>query len=495
MLWVFAALACRLRGGEPPAGDALIAWGDDHDGDGYAQSVDDCDDHDEDVHPGAHETCGNGRDDNCNGTPDGCDWSGEHVLVGTELSGTEAHSAMGASLAVCDANGDDVDDVVTVAPYYDDVAGAVYVFYGPITADRDATHADYTLLGGEENQLAGLFVECRRDVDGDGIADVLVGEPSREVGGTGGKVYVVPGGGVGRDYIASGASSVWTGADSSDRLGYDLVAIAADDDPTDELAAAVGPNTVGPNRFGAVYVFDDAEPGVHDSDDAAAYVYGAKGDRVDFVVGNAGDLDGDGWEELVVTGNDRVVAEVLVFRAPFVGPISKSDADARIVGGEAGDVWSGIGQADLDNDGRDDLFVANPNDRQVGKAYAFFSPIEQDTNVADADMGIAADEEHYDVGSDVTSPGDVDGDGAADLLVGAPGNGGVFLLYGGGAGAYDLATDAQAWWQSGNEASWAGGTIGAGDVTGDGIVEFVIGAANAGEQHKGSITIVPGFRI
>jgi len=484
-----------LRGGDAPAGDALIAWGDDHDGDGYAESVDDCDDHDKDVHPGAEETCGNGHDDNCNGAADGCDWSGEHVLVGTQLSGTDANAALGANLAVCDANGDGVDDVVTVAPYYEDTAGAVYVFYGPITADRDARHADYTLVGTNENQSAGLSVDCRRDVDGDGIADVLVGEPSRELGGTGGTVYLVPGGGVGRLYISSEASSVWIGADPSDRLGYDLVAIAADDDHTDEFAASLGPNTVGPNRFGAVHVFDDAEPGVHDSGDAAAYIYGVQANRLDFVVGNAGDLDGDGLEELAVTGNDLVVAEVLLFAAPFVGHISKSDADVQIVGGEAGDVWSGIGHADLDNDGRDDLFVANPNDRQVGKAYAFFSPIEQHTNVADADMAIAADGDHYDVGSDVTCPGDIDGDGAADLLVGAPGNGGVFLLYGGGPGAYDLATDAQAWWQSSNESSWAGGTIAAGDVTGDGGVEFVIGAANAGEHHEGSITIVPGFRI
>ena len=494
MLWVFAALACRLRDGEPPAGDAPVGWGDDADRDGYHASVD-CDDHNRRVHPGAEEICVNGRDDNCNGTADGCDWSGDHVLEGTELWASEKYAGLGSTLAICDANGDGVDDVVTSAPGSYAGTGAVYVFHGPITEDREARDADYVLMGTTTGLWTGFSVDCRRDVDGDGLTDILVGAPTWDPPGHVGRaVYVVPGGGIGRAAIEGEASCAWTDSDSGDRLGYNLVAIAADDDETDELAAALGPNAPGTNHFGAVYVFDDAPPGVHDEADATAYIYGDQAGRIDFVVGNAGDLDGDGLEELVVSGTDYDVEELLVFGAPFVGPIAKADADVRIGGGMPGDVWTGIGHADLDNDGRDDLFFANPGaDHANGQVYAFFSPIGSDTGVRAADMRIVGPDEMNSAGADVTSPGDVDGDGTVDLLIGGWRGAVVYLQYGDGRGVYDLAKDAQASWHSEERGTGAGTAVAAGDITDDGIGAFVFGAPN--DLNGGSITIVPSWQL
>ena len=493
MLWMFAA-ACSLGDGDAPAGDAPV--GNDADGDGYGASVD-CDDYDSRVHPGLEETCGNGLDDNCNGTADGCEWSGEQTLNGTVLSGTEKNEGFGVTLAVCDANGDGVDDVVVGAPWFHSSTGAVLVFYGPINDYRDANDANYALKGAEAYQYTAYAVDCRGDLDGDGIADILVGAPTLyPPESSGGTVYVVPGGGHGSAVIESDALSVWTGSDSSDKLGYDLVAIAADDDETDELAAALGPNAPGTNHFGAVYVFDDAPPGVHDAADATAYIYGNQAGRVDFAVGNAGDLDGDGLEELVVTGTNYAVEEVLVFGAPFDGPMPKSYADIRIRGGVPGDVWTGIGHADLDNDGRDDLFFANPNDNNsTGAVYAFFSPIESDAGVAAANMTVIGKDWSY-TGRDVISPGDIDGDGTADLLIGAPSYTleNVYLQYNAGAGVYNLGSTAQASWQ-GSPGSSPGNTVAAGDVTGDGIVEFLIASPSGGDSYEGIVTIVPSWQL
>jgi hypothetical protein len=125
MLWVLAALAC-LPIDDTPESERLVSGDDtttDVDGDGYDASVD-CNDRERDVHPGTTETCGNGVDDNCNGTADGCDWSGDVVLDGTELTTTEDGSAIGSTVAVCDANGDGVGDVVVGAPGYHNYAGA-----------------------------------------------------------------------------------------------------------------------------------------------------------------------------------------------------------------------------------------------------------------------------------------------------------------------------------------------------------------------------------
>jgi hypothetical protein len=500
MLWVLSALAC-LPSDDAPDNERIEGSDDDTvtdvDGDGYDARVD-CDDLQADVHPGAAEKCGNERDDNCNGTADGCDWSGPIALDGTKLTITIAMSQIGTTLAVCDANGDGIDDVVTSALGYNLFRGAVYVFYGPIDDDRDAKDADYALLG-DEDMYTGASVDCRRDIDGDLIADIIVGEPGGgPTGGDPGTVYVVPGGGTGEQRLADAASSSWIGSDLGERLGYQLVAIDADGDQTDELAVTPAHDNVGASQFGIAYVFDDVGPGARDVDAAVAYVYGEQGDRIDgFAIGNAGDLDGDGVEELAIDGNDPVVEELVVFGAPLVGPIAKSDADIRIVGGPANHVlFSGIGHADLDADGRDDLFVGSPNENGFGGAlYAFLTPIAHDTNTAAAELRILGPAyQTWGTGTDATSLGDVDGDDIPDLLVSAAYSETVYLQYGGDPGVYELDETAQAWWQ-GTSGSGTGITVAAGDVTGDRIVELLIGSPDSGIGSEGSITIVPAFEI
>jgi hypothetical protein len=498
MLWVLAALACNLR--DAPDNERLVGSGgdtpNDVDGDGYDASVD-CDDQNRDVHPGAEETCGNGRDDNCDGT--GCQWSGQQTLEGTMLTTTDDESLIGSSLAVCDANGDGVDDVVVGAPGYYHDTGAVYVFYGPIVDDRSSNYATYALVGVDQSRFTGLSVDCRGDIDGDGMPDIVIGEPGKQGGsGYAGDVYVVPGVSSGWPLIADAASSTWTGSHQGDRLGFQVVAIDTNGDDVDEVAVTPALTTIGPLQYGIAYLFEDAGPGAHDADAAAAYVYGEAGNRIEATIGNAGDLDGDGLEELAATGINQVSEELLVFSGPVVGPIANADADVRILGGDPNDVyWSGIGHADLDGDGRDDLYVGNlAHEDYRGAVYAFFGPIEGDTETGTADMRIVGTDDNYpDVGSDVTSPGDVDGDGSADLLIGAMGASVVYLQYGGEHGQYALQKTAQAWWQSKDTQTWAGTTVAAGDVTGDGVVELLVGSPGDGDVDEGSITIVAGVEL
>ena len=530
MLWVFAALACKSSdspenevvesgddtatglddtatvvddsaNGDDSADSNDSTTGDDSaivtdmDGDGYDSTVD-CDDNDIEVHPGATETCGNGRDDNCNGTSDGCDWSGEYVLEGTELTTTNDYSQLGTALSVCDANGDGIDDIVVSAPGNVDDAGAVFIFYGPVDEDRDVKDADYTLMGAAPSGYTGATVDCRGDIDGDALPDIIVGEH-----GTGkdpGAAYVTSGVGTGTAAIADEASRAWLGSPDGDLLGWQLVAIEMSGDETDELAVSTAPWNWFRSQilYGAAYVFEDDGPGVHRTEDATAYVYGARGDNLETIVGNAGDIDGDGVEELVLTGSDAHGKAVLVFRAPLSGAISKSDAHVRIYGGPLRDVfYSGIGHADLDDDGREDLFFGNTGQDIRGAVYAYFELLDGVTTTAAADLHIRGSEDLYGAGSDVTSPGDVDEDGRADLLVGAANSATVFLLYGGEAARYDLARDAQASWQTGYWSDDAGATVAAGDVTGDGVAELLIAAPSGGGLANGLVTILPSWDL
>src|SRR4029453_7709789 len=85
--------------------DADTDPGADADKDGYTADVD-CDDADPAVHPDATETCGNDKDDNCNGMSDGCDWSGANALGGISLSADALNTQAAHEVAVCDVNGD-----------------------------------------------------------------------------------------------------------------------------------------------------------------------------------------------------------------------------------------------------------------------------------------------------------------------------------------------------------------------------------------------------
>ena len=220
------------------------------------------------------------------------------------------------------------------------------------------------------------------------------------------------------------------------------------------------------------------------------------------VVSDAGDVNGDGLADLIVgRGGERAAAVVF-------GKTSGTAVDLSVVlGGTGGFVILGSSSAgnstvsaagDVNGDGLADVIVGVPFDSSAveGRSYVVFgktsgTPID----LSDVKGGIggfaingkrAGDPSHS--GFSVSAAGDVNGDGLADLVVGAPGNK-VFNLYDRGGSSYvvfgkstgsgvDLsAVDAgnggfaiNGEFQSGSGASVSGG----GDVNGDGLADLLV---------------------
>jgi hypothetical protein len=182
------------------------------------------------------------------------------------------------------------------------------------------------------------------------------------------------------------------------------------------IVAASGTNEGDP---AGIYRFDTALTGDHSLDDADASLTSSTwfGNHL-----TAWDSDGDGLAELVT----RDASTVYHFGGPWSGPLELSDADAEW---QAEDPLDDMGDwmapaSDLDGDGLEDLALgaeirANGATERAGALYVLHGLLPSGP-VADAPLKVYGTETGQAVGA-VAVPGDYDGDGEGDLLIGAVG--------------------------------------------------------------------------
>jgi hypothetical protein len=247
-------------------------------------------------------------------------------------------------------------------------AGAAYLVTGPVTGTRDLSLTDAKLVGEEPGDEAAN-VSSAGDVDGDGHNDVLVGAP----------YYADPdrGSAVGAAYLV--------------------------------LAPVTG--TVDLSLADAKLI------GQRSQDSAGKSV------------SDAGDVDGDGHHDLLIgaywndEGGTAAGAAYLVM-GPVTGTRNLARADAKLVGEETGDmVGTSVSSAgDVDGDGHDDVLLgAMHNDAgpYAGAGYLMLGPVTGTLDLSDADLKLVGEHRFDSAGRSVSGAGDVDGDGRDDVMIGA----------------------------------------------------------------------------
>ncbi|MDO9021796.1 MAG: VCBS repeat-containing protein [Deltaproteobacteria bacterium] len=322
------------------------------------------------------------------------------------------------------------------------------------------------------------------DVNGDGLAELVVGASARSMVAGAAHVYLGSGSGV-----SSTASTTLLGPDGPGTGFANTLSSAGDvngDGFADLLIGTIGGGSIPPRA----YLHLGSLSGLATTAISAVTARDAVGGRAGVTLAVAGDVNADGYADVLVGIPDSARFDIY-FGSPVGLPASPSMALAGLIGTSVPFGHAIAGACDFNADGWVDIVVGNPSaDRVEVFAGGRGGVGNNRMALTNPDLG------NNTFGAAVECAGDLNRDGYPDLAVGDPqavGGGGVYVYHGSASGLMNeparvlRAPDA-----SGRS---FGATLGGGgDLDGDGRYDLVVGGATSPNRvfvYLGSATGLP----
>ena len=417
--------------------------------------------------------------------PIGVAWAGKVKFAPLITPEPQSVAWFGWSIeSVGDLNGDSFVDFAVGAPQQrkNDLAqGAVMIFSGRDGAFLFTVHDPIP----ERSAEFGVAISSTGDVNGDGISDLVVGARFKDVGGRKDQ---------GEAYVFSGVDGTW--------LAVTLAALVPQESAL--FGASLGSGSlVDPNQDASSEVIVGAPQqsfGDLESAGAAFLMSATTGETLDmilppnpqadasfgFAVESLGDIDGDSVVDFVVAAPFQNVSgnvtqgQVYAFSGQDGELLYTLNPPEPMPTGRFGFAMTRI--ADLNGDGVSDLVVSAPTYdipvRNQGRTFVFSGANGLLLHTLDDPTPL----ENGLFGGSLASPGDIDGDGVADIAVGSPApvsdskgviHPGEVVLFSGASGEHLLTLEDPSP-ESG--AAFGFSLSAVGDVDGDGISDLLAGA-------------------
>ena len=421
---------------------------------------------------------------------------------GFEIRQEQTSDKLGQSVSAAgDVNGDGLADLLVSANEFDPAssrfdAGRSYVVFGKASttavqlANVSAGIGGYAINGHTSLDFSGRWLSSAGDVNGDGLADFIVGAYKADAGSVldVGRSYVVYGKTASNTAIELSALGtgglVINGTVASDYSGWSVSA-AGDVNGDGYADVIVGAHQADPNgtSSGRSYVVFGKPGGgsidlanVNNGVGGFAIQGERTGDLSGYSVSSAGDVNGDGLADVIVGSPEGDSSGLFGDGRSFVVFGKTSGTAVQLtnisngVGGFAiGGIFSNtdIGYSvssagDINGDGLADLLVGAPEmtlstseGYRTGQTYVVYgkangSAVTVSTGMASS-LGFAISGEGYQdlTGRIVSAAGDVNGDGLADLMISAntrnvdgyPLAGRTYVILGSTGGAFKTAVD------------------------------------------------------
>ena len=429
-------------------------------------------------------------------------------------------------LTVIDAEGRTLPAIMQVVDnrlriVFDDTA-AVY----PVVVDPLITQPNWTFDSGQSTAEFGRDVASAGDINGDGYDDVVIGAGMFDNGQVDeGRIFVFHGSASGLE-----TTPAWTAEGDQEDARFGLaVGSAGNVNGDDNNGFPVDDLIIGARDYddfvqldeGGVFVYYGSptglDHGTRPEGNPSNADWRAEGNQffagfgVD--VASAGDVNNDGYDDVII-GADEFTNQHTDEGAAFLflgGPTGLDDGGTRAIGdplnadwiGESDQVEADYGYAvasagDVNNDGFDDVIIGAPTYQngfvEEGRIYLYLGAASPTNLQAVPVWTFEGQRDQGQLGADVESAGDVNGDGYDDVIIGAPTytNGqsfeGAALLFFGSATA--LLGDAPSWFAEKDQggAEFGVSVAGAGDVNGDGFDDVLVGARkfDDGELNEGA---------